>query len=176
MRHMSGREQAPWPDDASRRVFNTMSDQHHIVICGAGIIGLSTAFHLSRLDPTASITVLDSSPELFACASGRAAGFLASNWFASPTASLGALSFRLHKELADEFDGESKWGYAPSVAYSIASVGAGGKKGEDWLFEGTSRSQTAANSQAVSSSSVLPSWLAPTPAEIISSPETTAQV
>lgn len=49
------------------------------VILGAGIIGLSTAYYLSRSGKTRpeSIHVVDSSAELFHCASGFAGGFLA---------------------------------------------------------------------------------------------------
>jgi glycine/D-amino acid oxidase-like deaminating enzyme len=52
------------------------------VIIGAGIIGCSTAFYLlknSTRDEASNITLIDASPELFECASGRAGGFLASN-------------------------------------------------------------------------------------------------
>ena len=48
------------------------------IIVGAGIIGLSTAYYLSEsgnTDPR-SIHLVDSSPELFRCASGLGAGFL----------------------------------------------------------------------------------------------------
>lgn len=49
------------------------------VIIGAGIIGLSTAYYLSRSGRTnaESIHLVDSSKELFHCASGFAGGFLA---------------------------------------------------------------------------------------------------
>ena len=51
----------------------------HTVILGSGIIGLSTAYFLSEsghTDPQ-SIVLLDSSAELFHCASGFAGGFCA---------------------------------------------------------------------------------------------------
>jgi glycine/D-amino acid oxidase-like deaminating enzyme len=51
----------------------------HTVILGSGIIGLSTAFFLTEsgnTDPK-SIVLLDSSAELFHCASGFAGGFCA---------------------------------------------------------------------------------------------------
>lgn len=49
------------------------------VILGAGIVGLSTAYFLSQTGNTApsSIHLVDSSPQLFQCASGLAGGFLA---------------------------------------------------------------------------------------------------
>jgi glycine/D-amino acid oxidase-like deaminating enzyme len=48
------------------------------VIIGAGIIGLSTAFYLSEHSKR-KIHLVDSTNELFKCASGLAGGFLASN-------------------------------------------------------------------------------------------------
>lgn len=51
------------------------------VILGAGIIGVSTAYYLAQADPSlaSSIHLVDSSPELFASASGKAGGFLAAD-------------------------------------------------------------------------------------------------
>jgi glycine/D-amino acid oxidase-like deaminating enzyme len=150
------------------------SETQSIIICGTGIIGLSTAYYLSQLRPASSVTLLDSSTTLFSCASGRAAGFLAADWFGPATTSLGALSFRLHAELAASHDGHATWGYAPSIAFSLSSVGAdaNGARGEDWLREGASRALAAPAAAAGS----LPSWLAPAQAEALSSGDTTAQV
>lgn len=53
----------------------------HTVILGSGIIGLSAAYYLcesGNTDPT-TIWLVDSSPELFRCASGLAAGFCAAD-------------------------------------------------------------------------------------------------
>jgi glycine/D-amino acid oxidase-like deaminating enzyme len=51
------------------------------VIIGSGIIGLSTAFYLSESTgtPPENIHLVDSAEELFECASGYAAGFLAAD-------------------------------------------------------------------------------------------------
>lgn len=51
------------------------------VILGAGIIGLSTAYYLSRSGRTKpeSIHLVDLNAELFHCASGFAGGFLAAD-------------------------------------------------------------------------------------------------
>lgn len=122
------------------------------VIIGGGIIGLSTAYYLSLSRPvTASsqIHILDSSAELLASASGFAGGFLALEWFSPPEAELGALSFRLHRQLAEEHGGQRRWGYAGSHAYSLSvdDTGVKAKGGKvnaaDWLLEGTSRAITA---------------------------------
>ncbi|KAH9044793.1 FAD dependent oxidoreductase [Lactarius pseudohatsudake] len=157
---------------------------NNVLIIGAGIIGVSAAYHLSRLSPGLTIHLLDSSPSLFASASGKAAGFLARDWFPPATASLGALSFDLHRRLAEEHDGSRLWGYSPSTGFSLpeARRAPGGKKGEDWLFEGVSRSTSAAADAGSSSTAVLPLWLsagregASPPADILSSGATTAQV
>ncbi|KAK9452028.1 FAD dependent oxidoreductase [Limtongia smithiae] len=101
------------------------------IIVGGGIIGLSTAFYLATTtrmlgDPDPArhrIIVVDTSRRLFTCASGRAAGFISRSWFSSATASLAELSFVLHTELAEIFDGATKWGYRPSQAWSVAMTG-----------------------------------------------------
>lgn len=118
------------------------------VIIGGGIIGTAAAYYLSESshDPC-SIHIIESAPRLFASASGYAGGFLARDWFSAPVASLGALSFDLHRQLAREHDGRNRWGYAPSTALSLAideGRGVGnGAKGEDWLLEGASRAGVA---------------------------------
>ena len=114
------------------------------VILGTGIIGLSTAYYLSLLaesdpdtTPTADnpytsaqpsshaadtkheIHLVEPSPELFASASGKAAGFLARDWFAPAVAPLGELSFDLHRKLAEEHGGRERWGWCESVSYSL---------------------------------------------------------
>ncbi|KAF1987366.1 FAD dependent oxidoreductase [Aulographum hederae CBS 113979] len=103
------------------------------VIVGAGIIGCSTAFYLSESSITdaQSIHLVESSPELFHCASGLAAGFLASDWFSSGVAPLGALSFKLHKELSEKYAGNQNQSNAASPC------------GGDWLASGRSRAQAS---------------------------------
>lgn len=51
------------------------------IIIGSGIIGCATAYYLSASGDTdpASIHLVEASPELFASASGKAAGFLAAD-------------------------------------------------------------------------------------------------
>ncbi|CDO73773.1 hypothetical protein BN946_scf185015.g101 [Trametes cinnabarina] len=90
------------------------------VILGAGIIGLSTAHHLSQLAPPAhKIHLVEAAPQLFASASGKAAGFIAKDWFAPAVAPLGNLSFILHRALADKHNGRARWGYSESISYSL---------------------------------------------------------
>lgn len=106
------------------------------VILGSGIIGLSTAYYLSKHQPGSSIHLVDPSPTLFASASGFAGGFLAQEgWFQSAAASLGALSFREHARLAEKHGGGDKWGYARSVTLEYNHVGGGMSKdvAPEWL-------------------------------------------
>ncbi|TFK47126.1 FAD dependent oxidoreductase-like protein superfamily [Heliocybe sulcata] len=143
------------------------------VILGAGIIGLSTAYYLSTASPDHTIHLVESSPTLFASASGKAAGFLAADWFASSSASLGRLSFSLHKELAREHGGREKWGYSPSVSYSLDST-VGAENGEDWLLAGVSRASVVGQRKEGKGG---PMWLTHTgKLSQISDSDTTAQV
>lgn len=129
------------------------------IILGGGIIGLSTAYYLSLHQPPSNpsnppIHIIDSASSLFLSASGCAGGFLALDWFAPPAASLGRLSYKLHRELARQYNGQTLWGYAGSHTYSLSindpNVQKNGKKtrGEDWLLAGTSRASLAPRSYA----------------------------
>ena len=104
------------------------------VIIGAGIIGVSTAYYLSDHQPPSTIHLVETAPALFSSASGYAGGFLAKDWFAPTVTSLGALSFELHKKLADEHGGRAKWGYstASSFGYVPSATSSGQKRGDDW--------------------------------------------
>ncbi|OCT51160.1 FAD dependent oxidoreductase superfamily [Cladophialophora carrionii] len=153
------------------------------IIIGGGIIGLSTAYYLSLSRPASStsgdIHIIDSSASLFTSASGYAGGFVALDWFSRPVASLGALSFRLHRELADRHGGDRRWGYAGSHVYSLSESdeeGVEGKgeidppgtdapegQGEDWIAEGTSRARVAP--MASTSASTSTSTSNPDPAK-----------
>ncbi|SLM38593.1 FAD dependent oxidoreductase [Lasallia pustulata] len=147
------------------------------VILGAGIIGTSTAYYLSQSThtPPAAIHLVESSPRLFASASGYAAGFLAKDWFSSSVAPLGALSFDLHQQLAEEYNGREAWGYSRSTGTSLADTG--GKCGDDWLRDGNSRAETAGQHGFVSGDG--PAWLTSRGGgrfEVISEGDSTAQV
>ncbi|KAI0832651.1 hypothetical protein BC628DRAFT_1347733 [Trametes gibbosa] len=90
------------------------------VILGAGIIGLATARSLAQLaPPDHRIHLVDPAPELFSSASGKAAGFIAKDWFAPAIAPLGNLSFDLHRALADRHHGRARWSYSESISYSL---------------------------------------------------------
>lgn len=134
------------------------------VIIGAGIIGCATAYFLSHSPKSKSqprnIHLIESSPELFASASGKAGGFVAEDWFGPATASLGALSFRLHDELAKKYDGMKRWGYSRSTGTSLVDGGGGATSagGGDWLNEGGSRAE-AAGVHEYGNDGVGPRWL-----------------
>jgi len=61
--------------------FTNPAETKSTVIIGAGIIGCATAYYLSRSGNTKPDTIhlIEASPELFASASGKGAGFLASD-------------------------------------------------------------------------------------------------
>lgn len=125
------------------------------VILGGGIIGTSIAYYLSEQAQSAGkqheIHIIDTSPELFASASGYAAGFCARDWFAPEITSLGQLSFGLQRKLADENNGRERWGYMESTAVSLQVEGPDGEKserGDDWLRRGASRAEVAVRKEA----------------------------
>ena len=136
----------------------------HTVIVGSGIIGISTAYYLSHLalkenasevsDGDAQDTkqehhiyLVDPAPVLFEhVASGKAAGFLARNWFSPSAAELGAFSFDLHEQLAERFDGRNKWGWSQTAVINLDVTGSPKKgsknrlgEGWDWIQSGESR-------------------------------------
>jgi glycine/D-amino acid oxidase-like deaminating enzyme len=122
-----------------------MAKDEAVVILGGGIIGLSIAYYLSELlQYKHRIHVVDAAEKLFESASGYAGGFLARDWHNERAAALGDLSFKLHRQLADDHNGQERWGYAGSHVYSLTLDDApAGTRGEDWLLAGTSRAQSA---------------------------------
>ncbi|OAX84307.1 hypothetical protein ACJ72_01329 [Emergomyces africanus] len=135
------------------------------VIIGGGIIGLSTAYYLSASQKHQhQIHIVDPATQLFDCASGYAAGFIARDWFSAELASLGALSFELHEQLSREHDGLEKWGYMRSTAIGLQVEYADGQKsasGHDWLRQGASRAEVAVRSdeRREGEPDAAPGWL-----------------
>jgi glycine/D-amino acid oxidase-like deaminating enzyme len=145
---------------ATHTIGDGVDTSQSTVIVGAGIVGLSTAYYLSESGNTRPDTIhlIESSPELFASASGKAAGFVASDWFGPPTASLGELSFRLHQELALQHDGYTNWGYSRSTGTSfMQGIQSSRSTTGDWLTEGGSRAEVAAVHEY--SDGTGPAWL-----------------
>jgi glycine/D-amino acid oxidase-like deaminating enzyme len=101
--------------------------------------------------------------------------------FAPSVASLGALSFALHKSLAEKHQGRQTWGYAQSTGISLSqdSESAISGSGEDWLENGTSRAQLAHHNRPWEGDVGGPEWLRRTKdgmMEVISRDGTTAQI
>ena len=102
----------------------------HVLICGGGVIGAATAFHLARRG--ARVTVIERTG--VACAaSGKSGGFLARDWCdGTPLEALARRSFDLHAGLARDLGQD--WGYRRLTTYA-GSVGRGGH-GLPWLSDG----------------------------------------
>lgn len=99
----------------------TNQPPQNIAIIGGGIAGISTAYFLANspaLPPGAKITVVEGT-EIAAAASGKSGGFLAKDWHGTPTASLSAMSYDLHAELAGKYGGAEKWGYRTVDTLSV---------------------------------------------------------
>lgn len=93
--------------------------KHHIVIVGAGIIGVCTAYYLTQhasfSKETHHITIIESK-RVAGGASGKAGGLLA--MWAFPQ-QIVPLSFQLHQELSDQYDGEKNWDYRRLTTVSL---------------------------------------------------------
>src|SRR5215831_10599299 len=84
-----------------------------VVICGGGVIGACTAFFLARRGIE---VVVAERTEVACAASGKAGGFLGSDWCTgSPLDALARRSFALHAELAASID--DAWAYRKMTAY-----------------------------------------------------------
>lgn len=160
-------------------------DKKNIVIIGGGIIGCTSAYYLSRhpsFDPSKhSITLLEAS-SIAGGASGKAGGLL--GLWAYPS-SIVPLSYRLHKELADEHGGAERWGYRAVHCASVDCVGTKSdtskststSKGEDVSLEKLSK-QAIGKLRAAGVPAEL-DWLDPDSLKYydeMGTPATTAQV
>uniref|UniRef100_A0A7N0SYQ6 FAD dependent oxidoreductase domain-containing protein n=1 Tax=Kalanchoe fedtschenkoi TaxID=63787 RepID=A0A7N0SYQ6_KALFE len=88
-----------------------------VVVCGGGVIGVCTAYFLSKKG--AAVTIVEQS-SIACAASGKAGGFLALDWCdGTPVGELARASFNLHRSLADELDGASTYGFRPLDTISI---------------------------------------------------------
>ncbi|KAJ2478680.1 hypothetical protein EV174_004238 [Coemansia sp. RSA 2320] len=94
------------------------SERETIVIIGAGIIGVSTAYFTAKrlaekypADKRPRLVLLEQC-EPGCSASGKSGGFLARHWSdGTDTEQLARFSYDLHAQLASEHDGAEKWGY-----------------------------------------------------------------
>ena len=92
-----------------------------MIVCGAGVVGASVAYFLSRRG--VSVTVIERSG--VACAaSGKSGGFLALDWCdGTPLERLARRSFALHAQLAEEI-GED-WGHRRLDTFGGATLRMG---------------------------------------------------
>ncbi|CAI9276737.1 unnamed protein product [Lactuca saligna] len=89
-----------------------------VVVCGGGVIGVCTAYFLSKKG--AAVTLIEQS-SIACAASGKAGGFLALDWCdGSPISSLARVSFNLHRSLAEELNGGESYGYRPLNTLSLS--------------------------------------------------------
>ncbi|KAI7739277.1 hypothetical protein M8C21_017507 [Ambrosia artemisiifolia] len=94
-----------------------------VVVCGGGIIGVCTAYFLSKKG--AAVTLVEQS-SIACAASGKAGGFLAFDWCdGGPVSSLARASFNLHRSLAQELDGVESYGYRPVNTLSLSVTESG---------------------------------------------------
>lgn len=93
--------------------------KHTIIIAGAGIVGCCTAYYIvnhPKYDPEKYRIVLIESKRVAGGASGKAGGLLA--LWAFPQ-QIVPLSFNLHQELSDKYNGEAEWGYRRLTTVSL---------------------------------------------------------
>src|SRR5437879_4801424 len=102
-----------------------MALPRHVVVCGAGVIGASVAYFLTRRG--IGVTVVERSG--VACAaSGKSGGFLALDWCdGSPLGPLARASFALHAELAREIP--TDYGYRRMDTFMMAAREQGTLRG-----------------------------------------------
>ncbi|KAK9061883.1 hypothetical protein SSX86_019067 [Deinandra increscens subsp. villosa] len=125
-----------------------------VVVCGGGIVGVSTAYFLAKKG--AAVTLIERS-SIAGAASGKAGGFLARHMCdGGPLSSLAHASFNLHRSLAEELDGSRSYGYRPLTAVTVS----------------------VKETESPSKSPVLPPWVdgGVESGEIIGTTETTAQI
>lgn len=118
---------------------NNNTPKKRVLVCGGGVIGVCTAYFLSKKG--AAVTLIEQS-SIACAASGKAGGFLALDWCdGGPVASLARASFDLHRSLAQELNGVESYGYRPvntlslSVTESINTNPPRGKNSRvpDWI-------------------------------------------
>lgn len=141
---------------------NRQEPPKRVVVCGGGVIGVCTAYFLSKKG--AAVTIVEKS-SIACAASGKAGGFLALDWCdGGAMSSLARASFNLHRSLAEELNGFEVYGYRPVTTLSLS------------VTESSSSSSSGASYRSPGPS--LPSWVngpAKSP-KTIGTTETTAQV
>lgn len=89
-----------------------------VVVCGGGVIGVCTAYFLSK---KGTIGTLVEKSSIACAASGKAGGFLALDWCdGGPVSSLARASFNLHRSLSEELNGPLSYGYRALNTLSLS--------------------------------------------------------
>ncbi|RHY15034.1 hypothetical protein DYB25_001604 [Aphanomyces astaci] len=131
----------------------------HIVVCGGGVIGCTLAYYLVHspdFNEGDKVTVVEE-VGIAAAASGKAGGFLASDWCQGEDVdALCQLSFLLHEELAASLDGKKLYNYrrVDTISCLVSNKSAGDGDNDDvpsWVHAKVTRSHsigtTATNAQ-----------------------------
>ena len=103
-----------------------MTSPRHVIVCGAGVVGASVAYFLTRRG--VRVTVIERTG--VACAaSGKSGGFLALDWCDNTVVEgLARASFALHAELAREITAD--YGYRRMDTYMVAARETGRAPGD----------------------------------------------
>lgn len=114
-----------------------------IVIVGAGIVGVCTAYYLTehpKYDPEQYEIVLLEAVRPASAASGKAGGLLSKSAFPHQIV---PLSFKLHTKLAEQYNGAESWGFRFLQVVSVAGSNANSPdptnkpdipKDLDWIY------------------------------------------
>lgn len=95
-----------------------MSEHDAVVILGAGVIGLCSAFYL--VEKGARVVLVDNAQEVAQGASGYAGGFIGTTgWHGPDVEPLARLSWREHVRLAKLLDGENEYGFRECAALGV---------------------------------------------------------
>jgi glycine/D-amino acid oxidase-like deaminating enzyme len=159
-------------DDSGSDLASQQRPPREVVIAGAGIMGLATAYYLAVQHATAEqrmkITVVDPTGRVAPAASGKAGGFLALDWNDSaPAGPLARRSFQLHQDLADALGAESiQYRRLTCVAVTVREgndddEGRGGTRrpsgkklaGIEWAQRADDDGQGAAGSESIQAGS-----------------------
>ncbi|KAL8732751.1 MAG: hypothetical protein Q9166_002532 [cf. Caloplaca sp. 2 TL-2023] len=99
------------------------AERHTVIVAGGGVVGSCIAYYLvhhPRYDRKShNVTVLEAS-SIGGGASGKAGGIIAT--WADPTC-LAPLSYRLHCDLAENYNGIDKWGFRNVYCADVDAMG-----------------------------------------------------